>query len=95
MGSGTASQRDYTVRSFDVVEDPTDPGFVDPITSKAWFIPLQARFSTNRHGLGIHPDGNVPGTLGCIGLQGMDASKFWRKWNSMAKALRPTALTVT
>lgn len=34
----------------------------------AWFATLRPQFTTKRKGLGIHPDGNVPGTLGCLGL---------------------------
>lgn len=34
----------------------------------AWWAKLVPSFKTDRTGLGIHPDGNVPGTLGCIGI---------------------------
>lgn len=33
-----------------------------------WWQPITPTFPTNRSGLGIHPDGNVPGTEGCIGV---------------------------
>lgn len=31
---------------------------------------LDPQFSTRRSHLRIHPDGNKPGTLGCVGLDG-------------------------
>ena len=31
-----------------------------------WWIGLQAIHKTDRSGFGIHPDGNVPGTMGCV-----------------------------
>jgi len=34
----------------------------------AWWCRLTPLFETDRSGFGIHPDGNVPGTLGCIGI---------------------------
>jgi hypothetical protein len=34
-----------------------------------FFLPLIPKFTTDRTELGIHPDGGVPGTLGCIGLK--------------------------
>lgn len=52
--------------------------FVDKATGKGFFIPLTPTFETTREGLGIHPDGNVPGTLGCIGITS-DASSFYDK----------------
>jgi len=33
-----------------------------------WQVPMEAKFETERFGLAIHPDGNIEGTLGCIGL---------------------------
>ena len=35
----------------------------------AWWCRLTPLFETDRTGFGIHPDGNIPGTLGCIGIQ--------------------------
>lgn len=43
----------------------------EPYTDKegfAWWCGLEPTFETDRDGLGIHPDGNVPGTEGCIGI---------------------------
>lgn len=35
----------------------------------AWWCRIKPLFETDRSGFGIHPDGNVPGTLGCIGIR--------------------------
>jgi hypothetical protein len=43
--------------------------------------PIKPLFDTNRTGLGIHPDGNVPCTAGCIGATDSDT-------RSMREALR-------
>lgn len=34
----------------------------------AWWCPITPRFETPRSGLGIHPDGGISGTLGCVGI---------------------------
>jgi hypothetical protein len=57
-------------------------GFKDK-SGKGFFVPLTPQFKTNRTGLGIHPDGNVPGTQGCIGLKN-DAHKFYEAIASTA-----------
>lgn len=33
-----------------------------------WSVNIDPRFSTKRTLLRIHPDGNLPGTMGCIGI---------------------------
>jgi hypothetical protein len=35
---------------------------------ESWWCPIEPMFKTERTSLGIHPDGNVKGTLGCIGI---------------------------
>ena len=37
-------------------------------SKQCWFCPVEPAFDTHRNGLGIHPDGNLPGTQGCIGI---------------------------
>lgn len=46
---------------------PTNDAYRDK-AGNCWFAPIRPQFKTERTSLGIHPDGNVPGTLGCIGL---------------------------
>jgi len=70
-------------------------GFVNPITKRGWFLPLSPQFDTVRHGFGIHPDGNKPGTKGCVGLQGNDIKKFWDKWLATSLNTRPSSLLVS
>ena len=43
----------------------------------AWFARLDPQFPTDRVGLGVHPDGNVPGTLGCIGIMEDDTKELF------------------
>lgn len=71
------------------------PGFVNPTTGQGWFLPLKPQFNTSRYGFGIHPDGNLPGTMGCLGLQGDDIQKFWSKWKVTPMEYRPRFLLVT
>lgn len=69
-GNGPAPKGSYRITP-PVAIDPTadsNKGFLDP-KGNAWFAALHPEFETDRIGLGIHPDGNVPGTLGCIGIQ--------------------------
>lgn len=53
-----------------VVIDPDDPAnrpYRDR-SGLAWWCPLTPLFETDRDSFGIHPDGNIPGTMGCIGI---------------------------
>lgn len=50
-----------------------EPGYCDSLQN-CWFQVLDPQFSTARNNLGIHPDGNLTGTLGCIGLLDADTS---------------------
>lgn len=43
-----------------------------------WFQYIEPQFSTSRNELGIHPDGNLEGTLGCIGLLDSD-TRLWKE----------------
>jgi hypothetical protein len=59
-----------------------------------FFIPISHVSEIGRRGLGIHPDGNVPGTEGCIGIQGSDAKRFLDAWKALSISRRPTTLIV-
>ena len=54
-----------------------------------WFVRVTPQFKTIRSALLIHPDGGVPGTLGCIGVQEYDNVVF--DW---IVKYRPTTLVV-
>lgn len=99
FGKGRLPSGEYKVKIFNVDTNAKGEGFKDPKTGEAWFIPLEPKFETDRGkagkgGFGIHPDGGPVGTLGCIGLTGDDAAKFWKKWNATSMGNRPTSLKV-
>lgn len=68
LGLYKVSRREVTAYTANVPS-----GFKDPATGKGFFIPIYPQFSTHRGKsggrLGIHPDGNSPGTKGCIGIR--------------------------
>jgi hypothetical protein len=49
-------------------------------TGRGFFVPIYPKFQTHRGRsggrLGIHPDGNKPGTLGCVGITDRNARSF-------------------
>jgi len=47
-----------------------------------WFMRIMPQFKTYRTALGAHPEGNVLGTLGCIGLLTED-TKFFKILKSL------------
>src|SRR5690606_2117384 len=53
-------------------------------SGNGFFLPISPRFKTTRTGLGIHPDGGIPGTLGCIGLQDHNTENFYRTIESIS-----------
>ena len=93
-GKGVIDYGKWRVKKHHVVEGHLlRDSFRDPETGIAFFIPLIPLFETPRTGIGIHPDGGVRGTLGCIGLQS-SALRFWNKWVRMPMKKRPNWLTV-
>jgi len=100
-GKGFLPKGSYTVHPKHVVEKNLDLSMKTGTTE--FFIPITPDFHTERGttkpgqegSLGIHPDGNVLGTEGCIGLPADDAASFWRQWESIWPiGDRPTRLTV-
>ena len=67
-GNGPLPAGDYLGGSLREKPDLPKSPFCDP-SGNCWFYPLNPTFPTNRTALGIHPDGNVPGTAGCIGVK--------------------------
>jgi len=55
--------------------NPNQSAFCDK-SGNCWWQPITPTFSTSRSRLGIHPDGNVPGTKGCIGATNSDTSSL-------------------
>ena len=77
FGNGPLPAGQYTLGpAIDI--DPTAPEnapFMDG-EGNAWFAKLTPTFDTDRSGFGVHPDGNVPGTLGCIGILRDDTTEI-------------------
>ena len=84
----------YTVMKYRVVATATSKGFKSA-SGSGWFIPLKAPANVKRSGFGIHPDGNVEGTQGCIGIVGADADSFWKAWLDLSMKKRPEELDVS
>jgi len=60
----------------------------------AYGVKLEPQFPTSRGGLWIHPDGNVAGTLGCIGVAPQDAERFWQDWQRLNPSFAPVPVYV-
>lgn len=43
-----------------------------------WFCPLTPEKPNGRTGIGIHPDGGIPGTEGCIGIDPLENTEALR-----------------
>ena len=96
-GKGEIPEGTYDIERYNAVvgdKSTMKSGFVNPTNGGGWFLPLTPKFATGRHGFGIHPDGNLPGTKGCVGLQGADSKKFWDKWMKTVMKVRPSSLIV-
>lgn len=74
-GKGAAPRGAYQVGRPTAI-DPSNVAFRDP-QGLAWFAELTPSFKTDRTSLGIHPDGNVPGTQGCIGIVEKDTKPLF------------------
>ena len=70
-GKGPAPRGIYNVRKPIPISDVEENKPYRDAEGNAWFAAMQPMkgFESERQGLGIHPDGNVPGTLGCIGIR--------------------------
>lgn len=82
-GKGELPEGFYHVNRDQLVDTIKD-GFCDK-NNKCWFQKIEPQFSTNppRTGLGIHPDGNVPGTEGCIGILDEDTKEWFEAFKSI------------
>ena len=78
-----------------VVGSSLSSSFEDTVSKNRWFIPIKPQFFTHRDGFGIHPDGNIEGTKGCIGLTSSYANSFWVRWKLEPLPIRPIKLYVT
>ncbi len=75
-GKGYLPNGNYEAPRSKLVDDRgPDDSYCDP-NGKCWFQAMSPVPPNGRTGLGIHPDGNVPGTEGCIGIT-VDDTKAW------------------
>jgi len=62
-------------------EHQQQASYCDP-SDNCWWQAIEPTFETHRGKkdgrLGIHPDGNVPGTEGCIGVTSSDTSDLYQ-----------------
>jgi hypothetical protein len=94
-GEGQLPIGDYRIEIYKAVDsNQLKNSYENTLTGSRWFIPIDPQFSTHRYGFGIHPDGNKPGTLGCIGIKAQDASSFWTRWRNTPMTARPTKVSV-
>ena len=78
-GNGELPPGGYTINGGPVPVPSTHPdqaSYCDR-AGNCWWLPIDPDFSTTRFGLGIHPDGNLPGTAGCIGATDDDTSDLF------------------
>jgi hypothetical protein len=71
----------YRILRESATEKISDPLMQVPGSKKYWWVPLKPTFPTERGTkargqFGIHPDGGLPGTNGCIGVFGVDQEAF-------------------
>ena len=78
-GNGQLPPGSYTLPSPPVHVPPSHPNQASYCDSagNCWWQPITPNFPTNRGGLGIHPDGNVPGTAGCVGATDSDTTSLF------------------
>ena len=91
---GVLPNGNYAVKKYAVVASSSQAGYKSR-TGKGWFIPIREPPGVDRYGFGIHPDGSVEGTAGCIGLVGDDADAFWAAWEKLSMEARPGTMEVT
>jgi RHS repeat-associated protein len=74
-GNGELPAGEYTMGTLSDVPEthPQQASYCDD-NDNCWWQPITPEFETTRSGLGIHPDGNVAGTAGCIGATAEDTS---------------------
>jgi hypothetical protein len=93
-GDGKLPTGNYAVKVREAVEGST---MTSPYCAGGvcFFIPIEPLFNAKgRTGFGIHPDGNVAGTKGCIGISSNDAKAFLEAWKKMDIGIRPTTINV-
>lgn len=75
-GNGMIEVGEYKARRNFLLDKPGENTYCDT-KNNCWFQLLDPQFDTDRTEIGIHPDGNVVGTKGCIGLDPNTDTKLW------------------
>ncbi|MFT3796112.1 hypothetical protein [Flavobacterium sp.] len=83
----------HAKRNFLLDKQPSEDAYCDT-NNKCWFQRLDAQFASTRTEIGIHPDGNVPGTKGCVGLN-IPNTKAWYDAFFAVSPGKHTVVTVT
>jgi uncharacterized protein (TIGR00725 family) len=75
FGNGALPTGSYRAPRAKLLDKPSKSSYCDS-KDRCWMQVLEPQFATTRTDLGIHPDGGVAGTEGCIGLTQAD-TKAW------------------
>ncbi|SMN12563.1 hypothetical protein SPBRAN_1772 [uncultured Candidatus Thioglobus sp.] len=73
---GQLPSDDYTLPSGPVPLYPSKPSYCDGV-GNCWWQPITPNFPTARDSFGMHPDGNLSGTAGCIGATNNDTTDLY------------------
>ncbi|NNJ24650.1 hypothetical protein [Alienimonas chondri] len=81
-GKGALPTGEYIAQRSKLLDRDGMPAYCDPAGSATpqghcWFQVFDDADHTDRTDLGVHPDGNVAGTEGCIGLQDKDTKPWY------------------
>jgi RHS repeat-associated protein len=80
-GKGALPPGNYTIGG-EFPKTSSDKPFCDA-QGNCFSFPITPNFKTDRFGLAIHPDGNKPGTEGCIGVEDANTSPLWKSLGGM------------
>jgi len=72
----------YHAKRKNLMDKPNLDPYCDSLQN-CWFQFIEPQFSTSRDNLGIHPDGNAIGTLGCIGLIDSNTKPWYEAFKSI------------
>ncbi|MES2759306.1 MAG: hypothetical protein V4693_18190 [Pseudomonadota bacterium] len=75
----------YHAQRSELLDKKGEEGYCDSLR-QCWMQVIRPQFSTARTDLGIHPDGNKSGTLGCIGLVDADTAAWYAAFKAMSAA---------
>jgi hypothetical protein len=88
-GNGYLPNGTYIAARNKMLDKPSGSPYCDK-NDKCWMQPMDPNFSTSRTDLGIHPDGNVAGTQGCIGLKDKDTKPWYDAFYSVPRGMSVT-----